>query len=502
MPASYLYKAQGERGKLGIFLTPSEDARGSVSATLPDGRTIQARYVNTNEGRHQYLFGDEILNQKGVKINYNGKTIDLEDSNKSYEGNNPFDGWMYRNKGDLGSGGGSGGGMSGVPGQFMPGSAGQYSALPAYIGGMFPSPVLMQAAPYQFTDPMQYAEKFGAFNRQEIIKNFDLSKDLALKELDIELGSLKNFVPAASAIKRQETSLDNVFNQQERTKQVDSALPGVRGQMERQGTRAEAFAEGRIPDSIQDRAFEVGVRSAAADQAAGGGFGANSSVARKASDLLAASQRINLSKYGDSLLTQNIGNRAALLLAPTQYSNAGAQVSVMPSISSSQLINSNLNAINGLTTITPAQGLTSTTQQNQFTTGLEQQTRMLNMQTENQFALDLFGYQAGYANSVAGGAQNQINTDFGLQQQSMFQDIMRQYQNQAQDAGMLSSIFNSIFSIFGGAEGIGNFGSGLLQGIQGILGPAASGGGEKGRGVGNFINSGVSGVADTIGGLF
>lgn len=40
---------------------------------------------------------------------------------------------------DVGAGSGGSGGTSGVPGQFQPGMAGQYGAIPAYIGDLFPN---------------------------------------------------------------------------------------------------------------------------------------------------------------------------------------------------------------------------------------------------------------------------------------------------------------------------------------------------------------------------
>lgn len=492
MSASYIYKPNTYKGP--VLLVPSDGPRGKVTITAPDGRTFEGRYLNTNEGRHQYVFEKDLYGYENLKVSYNGQTGTIGSGVQAYEGSS-ISSWDPRQKGS-GAGGSGGPGTTGVPGQFAPGMAGQYGAIPAYIGNLFPNPVLanynpITAAPYQFTDPMKYAEKFGEFNRKEIYKNFDVSKDLALKEIDTELSTLQHFVPAASALKRQETALDNQFNQAQRTQQVDTALPEARGDLAGQRSRALALASGRFPGEIEDRGFELGVRSAAADSAAAGGFGASSSVARKSSDLLSSTQRLGLSKYGDQLLTQNINEKAALYLAPTEYSNAGTQVQVMPSLSPSQLINSNLNAINGLTTITPAQGLQSETQQNQFTTGLEQQTRTFNasnqLQTEffnagtqNQFALDKFQYQATYANSVAGGAQANINTQVGLDQQNMFLELMKKYAEQAQNAASVQS------------------GAGLL----GILG-AITGSAVKGKGGGDSKTSDsavrdAGGAADAV----
>lgn len=499
MAQTYIWKPSTINSwKGGIaFLADAGGSRESPTVTAPNGQTYAGKYVNTNEGRHQWVFPKELAGMSGLQVNYAGQTGTIESGATSYEGGS-LGGWQARAKGSLGD---SSGGSFGA---FQPGMAGSYGAVPAYQS--FPNPTFavydaIKAAAYKYTDPLKFAEKFGNFNRKEIQKNFDFSKDLALNELNTELASLKDFVPAASAIKRQETSLDNVFNQAEKTRQIDSTIPDIRGSLEKQGARATAYAEGRVPDEVQDRAYELGIRSAAADQAASGGFGASSSVARKASDLLSVSQRINLSKYGDAALSNNINQRASLLLAPTEYSNAGSQIGVMPSLSSSQLINSNLNTINGLTTITPAQGLASETQQQQYSTNLKQQTNMFNAGNElqtsmfnagvsNQFALGGFGYNVGYANSVAGAQQNSINTDFGLGQQDMYSGVMNDYMNQAQGSQQLSSLINGVFSLLGGKDG-------FLSGVTGGLGLE-----EKGTNLGEGLTGAVKGAAKAIGGLF
>ncbi len=339
--------------------------------------------------------------------------------------------------------GGGAPGSSGVPNGFAPGNIG-YGSFPAYLGDQFPNPYLTEAAPYTFTDPIKFAEQFGSFNRDEIRKNFDLSKDLALDTLDTELVGLQSFVPAASALKRNETALDNAFNQQQRTNQVDTALPGVRTDLEGQAARARAYAEGRIPDAVQDAAFNLNLRSASADNSAAGGFGASSSVARKASDLMAAGERVKLSQYGDQLLSGNINQKANILLAPTEYSNAGSQINVMPSMSPAQLLQSNLTQTNANTLINPATGLQAQIQQNQFTSSQQQGVNNLNAATKNNFALSEFGYNVSYANGVAGAAQLNTNTEIAFAQQALAQQIAQDAIGNAQGAQQTGAIASAI----------------------------------------------------------
>lgn len=412
----------------------------------------------------------------------------------------------------------TGGGYAYPPG-FAPVQVGQYGYAPAYLGGQYPSPVFVtfnpvnyqpiNPAPYNFTDAIKYGTKYGEFARGELQKNFDVSKDIALDTLDTELGALKGFVPAASALKRTETSLDNVFNQAERTRQVDEALPGARADLNAQRDRATAFAEGRLPDSIEDKAFEVARRSEAADRANAGGFGVRSSVARKTSDLMSADARVNLSKYGDSLLQNNLKLKSDLLLAPTEYSNAGGQVNVNPSVSPSQLISSNFGQVNSYSTIPAPTALQSQTQQEQFVTNNANETNRFNatntLQKDefnssnalqnsqynagvaNSFNLGKFQYDVGYAGIVAGAAQTNANTQVAIDQQNLARQTFEDYLRQAQQAGQagaistaigalltsISTLASSLNNLFGGGSGTKKPTTGGSQGPE--LNPGAGG---------------------------
>lgn len=360
-------------------------------------------------------------------------------------------------------------------GGFGASPVGQFGFAPANLMGSYPTPFLadyqpIQSAPYNFTDVKKFAKEFGAINRGEINKNYLQSKELALDTLGTELQSLTGYVPAAAALKRQETAADNVFNQQQRTQQLDTVLPNVRGQLFNQGQRAETFANGSIPDPIQDRAYELGIRSGAADIANAGGFGARSSVARKASDLMSAKERLQLSQYGDSLLTGNINQRANIELAPTSYSNAGQQVNVMPSASFSQLSQSNLGQINNATLMPTATAFSGQVQQNQFVTGQEQQTRQFNAtnqlqnsqfnaNVQNQNAIGQFGYGVGLAGAYAGAAQTDLNTGVALDQQAQSQQNFQTAMGNTQSNNQTGSIFQgagalipSVLGLFGGSD--------------------------------------------------
>lgn len=454
--------------------------------TLANGQVISSKYYNTvNEGggaNSQYVFPTSVLGQKGAVLSFGGQKQTLDNSNYSYRGDS-IGSLQASSKGAVGDGG--------IPAGFAPGQIGQFGFFPAQQS--FPSPTFAQfnpttTAPYNFTNPQDYAKEFGQFNRGEINKNYAQAKNLALDSLNTELSSLQNYTPAAAALKRNETSVDNQFNQSQRSAQIASTLPGVTDQLNSQADRAQSYANGKIPDAVANASLELGVRSAAADNSAAGGFGATSSVARKSSDLLSAEKRVQLSQYGDQSLSSNINQKAGLELASTEYSNAGSQINVNPPVSASQLISNNLNTINGLTTISPTTGLQSTTQQNQFTTGLEQATRQFNASgefsasqfnanTDNQFKLGAFDYATNFAGAVAGAAQTNTNTTTAIDQQNAALAAYQKALGQSQSAQQTAAI----------TQGIGS----ILTAGAALFGGSGSGGGSSGS-IGTNPNAGIA----------
>lgn len=374
---------------------------------------------------------------------------------------------------------GGGGGGSGEGG----GGSSGIAALPEYLGGMFPAfmPVgfpTISAANYNFVDPMQFAQTFSNFNRGEIRTNFNAAKDFALESLDTELRGLRSYAPAAAALKRSEISADNLFNQTQRTRQVNQALPGVSGDLGAQRERARAYAEGRIPDRVTDRALELGVRSNAADTASFGGFGARSGQGRKTSDLMSAAERVQLSQYGDQLLTQNIGTKAGLYLAPTEYSNAGTEIRATPEVGAGRLTYQGLGVFNEATLLSPSQALTAKIGQEQFKTNLEQRTKEFNATGQYDAAkfnsagaftagLGAFNYEVQYANAEQAANQANLNFAAGLQMQGIQSEGFNAGLGSGQAAQTIQATSQGIGAI-SGALGTANsiFGTGSQSGVS------------------------------------
>jgi len=379
--------------------------------------------------------------------------------------------------------------LSGVDSKFRPGQIG-YGYYPAYLGKYFPEAYQttykdIESAPYNYVDPIEFAKQYGSFAKSQYAENMGMASDFAMQALDTELKGMQSYVPAAAALQRSQVSLDNIFNQAERTRQISEVMPEQKKFLAAQMQRANAYASGRLPDEQQNTALELGIRSRAADAATAGGFGATSSVAQKSSDLMSAEERFKIAQYGEQLGATNVQNTAALLLAPTEYANAGSQIKVMPTLSGSQLQSQYLQDINQYSMMTAAQANQSVVQQNQFVTSQEQATRQFNAQMDlnnqqfnannlNNFALTKFSYDVGYAGLVAGAAQTNSNTALGVAQQQMYMDLYKSAMQNAQSANQAGAWANSIGSFITGISGLlGSVGN-LFSGSTGTTGTSTS----------------------------
>lgn len=332
-------------------------------------------------------------------------------------------------------GGGDGGNGLSVDGTALPFDPGPF---PEWPGVEF-DPI--KVAKYKATDPLKFAQAFGNFNRGEIDKNYQQGSRIGLDAINTELKALQAFAPAASALSREQTSIDNQFNQQNRTNQVNSVLPGARRKYDRlgrtldaQGRRADTYASGRLTDSALDRSFELGIRSNAADAAGFGGIGSHSLQAEKISDLMSAEQRFGISQYGEGLINQNVNaqeqltrEEANLFLAPTAYSNVGSQIGPKPEVGAGRLALQATGMVNEATLLSPGQALNTEVQQSQFKTSLDQRTNEFN--ATGKFSASQINAQ-GIFNSAVGGFT--ANAQFQSQQQAANQSIL----NGRQAAGL------------------------------------------------------------------
>lgn len=451
MAEPYVYKPETRKGP--IFLAP-EPGSGPPQIRLADGRVITAVRADRAGGvfqgheGYQYVFPRDVLNQEGATLIFNGKEQKLGNTNMSYRGGS-LGSLQESGKGALGDTSGDLGASTG----FGATGVGEFGVAPKFIGDQFPDPALIKNLKYNFIDPVKFAETYNPFLRSELAKNFAQSKDFALSAIDTELQALTSYLPKSAALKRDVTAQDNIFNQAQRTQQVMGAIPDVVGDLNSVAADARAYARGEVPNDVVDNALELGTRSAAADVAATSGFGVRSSASRKLSDLMSAKDRIGLSQYGEDLLSKNAAQRADLLLAPTEYSNAGQQISVTPSVSGSQLQTSLAGEANAQTLVSSTNAFGQTIQQSQFMTDLQNNIQQFNANNLNNFALSYFNYLNSYVNSVAGAAQTNINTNFGIQQQEDARDLAANEQHQTQGNNQIAGIIGAVGTVIGGVAG-------------------------------------------------
>ncbi len=463
MAEDFVYKPSTRKGP--VFLAKFKESE-PPKIRLPDGRIVegvpgdQRGGVFLGKEGYQWVFDNDVLNVKGATLIYGGKEQVLNNTNYSYRGS------------ELGKLGASRKGAIGEPGPEIGefGYEGPYSATPENLTGFFPSPATldlqgMDAASYSYIDPATFAQKFGELNRREYTKNFAEARKFGLDTLDTELEGLINYVPRSSQLIREQVSADNTFNQAERTRQVDAAMPGAREDLELMSSNARAMASGRLPSSIDDRALELGMRSDAADLANMSGFGARSSVARKTSDLMSAERRLDISKYGNQLIDAATRTKADVLMAPTSYSAAGQNIQVMPTQSAGQLTTAITGELNARTLISPDTTFSSDIGQSQFVTNVDQRTREFNKTMEyntktfnanvtNQFAMSLFDYMVSYANAVASGEQNELNTRMNVNMQQRATDAYGREKKRTQRNNTIKDVISTGVNIgrrfFGG----------------------------------------------------
>jgi hypothetical protein len=464
---------------------------GTIVITTPDGQTETVR-AGGQKGHQGWKASSRLVQSglpQGSTIKYTADDGSVNESFNITEGGGKRHEFSFGNpspisvsdKGALGSSGGFSGGS--FPGGFSPVSTGANTVAAAYLGGLFPKANLtnfdaITAADYKKIDPFNLGKKAFNFNVNLNRKNLAEAKSTALQNIQTELQGLQSFVPAASLLKREQVGLDNIFNQAQRTAQVEQALPGVTNELNAQRDRAATYASGRLLDDTSNTGLEIGIRSEAADTAAAGGFGASSSVSRKASDLLSAKERFAISQFGETLTAQNIQQREGLLLAPTSYSDAGQQIRVLPEIGAGQQTINFLNNLNQATMMSPETFLNTNLSQEQFVTNLSQSTNQFNAQANfqesqlnanilNQFAMDRFQYDVGYAGMLAGSMQNQANVNLQLEQQAMATGVYQEQFKEAQKAGdkkALASLAGSIVAALGGGSDLINSITGLFSG--------------------------------------
>lgn len=245
-------------------------------------------------------------------------------------------------------------------------------------------------------DQTGIAGEIGDFNIQQQQRAFDIGTQQGQDLLDLEIQGLRDYITEARQLRqegaidenefnRRQISASNQFNQLERLKAVDIALPEARNFISEGIERNKQLAAGIIPDTLQDRAYELASRSLSADAISAGGFGAGSIAGQKTSDLMSAQQRLNLSQTGESQgmnflrLGMELNFDQPIKQNPI-LSNTSENITGLPSQPLPALVQTQAAQLTGLSTISPQQAIAQEYQQNIAQAELDRQADIANIQ--------------------------------------------------------------------------------------------------------------------------
>lgn len=372
------------------------------------------------------------------------------------------------------------------------------------------SPSFIPNIDVPFVESLDRTAEVGDFNRGQFQSNLLQGGINALDLLELEFAGLEEFnrearalqqegvidenlfnqtqvaaankfnrgqIPDANIFNRDQLSEANIFNQQERLRQLETALPGARDTILEGLDRGRQLSEGVLPDSIEDRAFEVAARSAAADASQVRGFGDESVFGRKTSDLLSAQQRVELGQIGEQTVGRflSLGANLAfdqpikqnpILDQPLQFqpqlATTAQDIPGRPDRAASTLAVEQQSQLTPLTTVTPSQAITFDIGQNQFQAGLDQRSNEFNS------TLD-FNSQRFNSSTDLGVQLEQLNSEvFNAQQESnainagISAQIAQDQFNQGIDAGQEQAVIGAVGNVVGGF--IGATASGIFRG--------------------------------------
>jgi len=184
--------------------------------------------------------------------------------------------------------------------------------------------------PIAGVDYVQASEATVAANLARYGQAFGQGMGYAEQLSDWYIPRMQSQINELAPFIRGQLTQDNLFNQQARLQAVESALPGARQMTLDALGRAQTYAQGRLISSIDDRAFETVSRNSAADTTFMRGFGDDSVVGRKTSDILSAQDRLQLSMMGEGLLQSWLQQGNAMFVDQPIKSNIGSQIPLLP----------------------------------------------------------------------------------------------------------------------------------------------------------------------------
>lgn len=460
-----LWKPQGENSGnlvIGFPYNPGNvvirDADGNIVAR---GRN-EASHV---DGYHTFVRFD----RPGSA--FNNVTVE-DDTNRSFsieDGQQRYEEISYNDTGEtteVDPESGTSGELPDIPGGDLPPNP--FLVDPSII--TTPDPVSFPVIPipnYNFTDPIENTRKVGEFNREQSEQNFIKAMERSRQLNAEELESIKEFAAGMSDFQLELLDTENAFNQQQRLKAAEVAIPGVQGLFARQRERAETLAGGRLLETSEDRALELAARSASAEGNVIRGFGDDSVVGRRTSDILTAQQRLGLQQVGEGFLAQSVSQAANILMDQPTKANIAARLPAQPAVPVTALVPQLQQLEDRLTTIDPATALASTVQQEQFVTGMEQRTNEFNatgifdaskFNSEQMFAaiLSRANIIAGNVNALNEAQRETFNVEESRRQFEEAQRLADQAIRRFRRNQDTNSFYQYLGALFGGLANVPN----------------------------------------------
>lgn len=261
----------------------------------------------------------------------------------------------------------------------------------------------------EFTDPISVLRDIAKENKGQVDENLIKSLEYAGKLSEANTQQLIDYLDTMTPYQRQLIGIENAFNQQEKLKAAETAIPGVTDMLRGELKNAQTLASGRLLTNSEDRALEQVARSAGADAAWTRGLGDDSLVGQTLSDQLSVNQRQQIMAQGQSYLTQALANATNVLMDSPQKATMGSQIPAQPRQSIGELAMAEQQLLNQYTTMSPESALNAYINQRQAQAQLDYNTKATNANLQEAYTQRGIDIAASNIQAMNNFNQNVIN---------------------------------------------------------------------------------------------
>ena len=284
----------------------------------------------------------------------------------------------------------------------------------------------------EFTDPLSTLREIAKENAGQIDENIIKSMEYAGKLSEANTQQLIDYLDKMSPYQRQLIEIENAFNQQEKLKAAETAIPGVADMLRGELQNAQTLASGRLLKDSEDRALEQVSRSAGADAAWTRGLGDDSLVGQTLSDKLSVNQRQQVMAQGQNYLSQALNNAVGVLMDTPQKATMGSQIPAQPSQTVADIALAQQQVLNNATTMDPAAYMNAYINQRQAQAQMDYNTKVTNAQLQEAYTQRGIDIAASNIQAMNNYNQNVIN-DVATTQAAQANNDQRRYLAFAKD---------------------------------------------------------------------